>query len=99
MKLYSVYGTVAERTNSFNTLCGSSANEAPLYQPSTSCVSAFNTLCGSSANEATFTAKRHTTKLKTFNTLCGSSANEAIDHYWNAVYAPPFQYPLRVVSQ
>ncbi len=61
----------------FNTLCGSSANEAsPILSMPLTLARSFNTLCGSSANEASRRAGLGN-RTRPFNTLCGSSANEA----------------------
>ncbi len=62
----------------FNTLCGSSANEAVKARDTGSGATTFNTLCGSSANEAYPMMSARLSLLATFNTLCGSSANEAM---------------------
>ncbi len=61
----------------FNTLCGSSANEASAQQKPRGHHQPFNTLCGSSANEANQPAAAAAFAAAPFNTLCGSSANEA----------------------
>ncbi len=70
--------TASSRARSFNTLCGSSANEAKARADDLALEIPFNTLCGSSANEAyAFALNPSRASVLTFNTLCGSSANEA----------------------